>query len=129
MSRSTRRKIAEARSLAPDAALLFQGLVRGEERPCFAVRLPHDAAAPVAFLNVCAHRNQPVVVSELQPFDGHGRLECRAHGAIYDPTTGVCVEGPCVGARLVPVLLVEEDGALWAVDDDEVDDSIYADEP
>ena len=104
-------------------AVFFQAVVRGERRDCFAVR---HAGGLSAFVNVCAHRNQPVVVEAAHPFDDRGRIECRAHGAMYDPFSGECVEGPCQGARLTSVPLEIRDGEVLAIDDDVVDDSIYA---
>ncbi len=118
------RKVADGLILAEGGALFFEAAVRGEWRPCVAVG---TTAGPRAFLNVCAHRNQPVVVDD-RPFDSEGRMECRAHGAKYDALTGECVEGPCVGARLVPVRVEQLTDGLWTVDDDVVDDSMYADE-
>lgn len=123
-------KTRVANALAPGEARFFEGWVRGEIRPCFAVGLPAGGAA--AFVNVCAHRNRPVLVNEgpgvVESF-GAGALpvvECTAHGAVYDAASGECVEGPCVGAQLIPVQLeIREDG-VFAVDDDLVDDSIYA---
>lgn len=104
--------------------MLFVGCVRGAERECFAVRPVAEPQTPVAFLNICGHRNQPVATGA-PPFNDQGAIECRAHGALYD-LSGTCVGGPCVGARLVPVELLEKDGVLWALDDDVVDDSLYA---
>jgi nitrite reductase/ring-hydroxylating ferredoxin subunit len=86
-----------------------------------AVRSP---AGLTAFVNVCAHRHQPVVVDD-KPLDDSGRLECRAHGAFYDPATGLCVEGPCEGARLVSVPVRDDGAQLFVEDDDTVDDSVY----
>lgn len=116
------RRIAVLAELSPGEGRMFEAWVRGELRSCFLVRTPDGVHA---FLNVCAHRNQPVVVSE-DACDREGLVECRAHGAKYVPQTGECVEGPCVGARLVPVALTVEDGVVYALDDDTVDDSIYA---
>lgn len=101
--------------------MVFDAFVRGQLRPCFAVL---SETGPAAYLNVCAHRNQPVVV-DAHPFED-GLLECRAHGAFYRPDTGECVEGPCIGARLVSVPLRVEGSLVSAIDDDAVDDSIYA---
>ena len=118
------RRLIDSTALTSDGALTFDAMVRGEVRHCFAVRTAHGVRG---FVNVCAHRNQPVLVDD-RPYDDAGRLECRAHGALYEPETGLCVGGPCVGGRLLSVGLVEHDGALWVVDDDAVDDSVYADE-
>lgn len=118
------RRIADFEGQGPATAVFFEAVVRGDARPCFALR---TGAGVRAFLNVCAHRNQPVVVDG-RPLDDAGLVECRAHGAKYDPASGLCVEGPCEGARLVPVPVTERDGAWWVEDDDVVDDSVYADE-
>lgn len=69
---------------------------------------------PRAFVNQCAH--VPVELDWLEGafFDCDGRyLICATHGATYDPVSGVCVAGPCRGARLRPVPVVERDGAIW----------------
>ena len=116
-----RRVVCDIEALDDGQAVAFEAWVRGELRPCFAVL---TAEGPRGYLNVCAHRNQPVVV-DATPFTD-GLVECRAHGAFYRPETGECVEGPCVGARLVPVPLEVEGRAVHAVDDDAVDDSFYA---
>lgn len=126
---AARRRICSVRELPPGEAVTFTGLVRGEERPCFAIRVPHPDAGSAefaAYLNICAHRNQPVVDSRF-PFDEDSLVECRAHGARYEPHTGLCVDGPCVGARLVQLTVEEEGGELFALDDDTIDDSIYDD--
>lgn len=121
-----RRKVCAAGALPPGGAVEFEAYVRGELRRCFAVRDPASGGL-FAYLNVCAHRNQPVVV-DAAPFDGAGRVECRAHGAFYDPATGLCVKGPCEGASLVAVPLEQDGDEVWAIDDDAVDDSVYADD-
>jgi nitrite reductase/ring-hydroxylating ferredoxin subunit len=38
-----------------------------------------------------------------------GRIYCRTHGACYEPRTGVCDRGPCVGKALEK-LQVERQG-------------------
>ncbi len=115
------RTIAFSVTLPVGSALTFEALVAGETRDCVVVR---TTAGLSAFVNLCAHRRQPVVVDD-RPFDDRGRLECRAHGAFYDPATGVCVDGPCIGARLVGVPVREAGGLLVVDDDDVVDDSVY----
>lgn len=68
----------------------------------------------VAYLNQCMH-----VPTELdwQPgrfLDDTGRwIICATHGALYEPSSGVCVSGPCVKRR------------LWSLDVREEQDSVY----
>src|SRR5262249_10757751 len=43
------------------------------------------------------------------------RVVCHAHGAQFMPDTGVCVQGPCIGRRLIAVKTVTDaDGGLFA---------------
>ena len=42
-----------------------------------------------------------------------GMISIRStHGAMYDPTTGGCLGGPCRGGGLVPIPVEEIDGAV-----------------
>lgn len=83
----------------------------GREEPAFVVRYQ---GAPRAFLNRCAH-----VPMELdwQPgvfFDPQGLyLMCATHGALYHPATGQCLEGPCRGRGLVPLVVAESEGNIF----------------
>ncbi|MBU6381103.1 MAG: Rieske (2Fe-2S) protein [Betaproteobacteria bacterium] len=54
-----------------------------------------------AYLNRCAH--VPVELDWLEGafFDDTGHfLVCATHGAMYEPKTGLCVDGPCRGRSL-----------------------------
>jgi nitrite reductase/ring-hydroxylating ferredoxin subunit len=114
--------VCRSEDLLVGRAVQYRARVGGSDRPCFVLRLAAGDLA--AFVNVCAHRNQPVV-TDASPTDAQGRVECRAHGALYDPVTGECVGGPCEGARLTRAEVIEHDGVIAAVDDDVVDDSVY----
>jgi nitrite reductase/ring-hydroxylating ferredoxin subunit len=67
-----------------------------------------------AYLNRCAH-----VPTEMQARPGEfldaGRrfIVCTMHGAVYEPTTGRCIAGPCRGEWLAPIPVVEEDGRVY----------------
>lgn len=41
------------------------------------------------------------------------RIECFAHGALFEIETGLCTQGPCLGKRLIPVKTELRDGQLW----------------
>ena len=61
-----------------------------------------------AYFNECAHI--PVELDWLpgQFYDDARRLLiCSTHGAMYEPATGYCVSGPCRGARLRRLEVVE----------------------
>ena len=39
-------------------------------------------------------------------------LECRHHGALYEPDTGLCVAGPCLHARLQALEVIETEAGI-----------------
>jgi nitrite reductase/ring-hydroxylating ferredoxin subunit len=63
-----------------------------------------------AYVNRCRHVGISLDWVENQFFTTDGRyLICANHGALYEPTTGGCVWGPCAGQSL-HALAVEIDG-------------------
>ena len=95
----------------------FEVQLHGRSEPAFVVR--HRGRAH-AYLNRCAH--VPVELDWMPGafFDAEREmLICATHGATYDPASGHCVRGPCRGARLRPVAVVERDGSVWLEADDE----------
>lgn len=58
------------------------------------------------YLNACPHRGTELDWNRgafLCPEGTH--LQCSTHGARFDPATGLCLSGPCVGDRLERVSL------------------------
>ncbi len=53
------------------------------------------------FVNKCPHRGIELdwVPGAFIAVDGH-HLQCATHGALFDPDTGICISGPCVGKAL-----------------------------
>lgn len=63
------------------------------------------------YVNICPHQRVNLDWERDQFFDPNGtRLICGKHGALFQVETGACIEGPCLGARLEPVLLRVLDG-------------------
>ena len=57
-----------------------------------------------AYVNRCAHAGTPLDWWPNEFFTDDGRLlVCASHGALYEPDSGRCAEGPCGG------------GALWSL--------------
>ena len=101
-----------AASLAPGATAKFRLRCRGRSIEGLVVN--HDGTY-AAYVNVCAHAGTPLDLWPNEFYTEDGRwLVCATHGAIYDPATGVCVEGPCPGARLTPLPL-QRDGVTLTV--------------
>jgi nitrite reductase/ring-hydroxylating ferredoxin subunit len=88
----------------------FEVMHAGETQPAFVVR--YDGA-PRAYLNRCAHVPMELDWMQGKFFDSSETvLVCSTHGASYDPATGECVGGPCRGARLTALDVIERDGVV-----------------
>ena len=68
-----------------------------------------------AYENSCPHTNVNLNWQEDQFFSFDGLyLECSLHGALFEPTSGVCIRGPCVGKNLKKMDIVIENGVVYA---------------
>jgi nitrite reductase/ring-hydroxylating ferredoxin subunit len=84
---------------------------QGREEPAFVVRWNGDVHA---FLNRCAHVPMELDWQPGQFFDADSfYILCSTHGAHYEPSTGLCVLGPCKGKRLHALAVREEDGMIY----------------
>jgi len=109
------------RVIAQSAALLERGPgVRfeverfGRTRQAFVVRFDGVARA---YENACAHLAVELDWIPGEFFDEERRhLVCATHGALYEPADGHCVAGPCRGARLIPLPVMERDGQVLLIE-------------
>lgn len=61
----------------------------------------------VAFENRCPHWGVDLDMGFGDFVDPRsGLIACRNHLAAFDPDSGLCIAGPCVGDRLVPLEVV-----------------------
>lgn len=69
-------------------------------------------AGPRAYVNRCPHIGTPLDLVEGRVWT-HDRqhLICATHGALFEPATGLCIKGPCLGQSLEPVPLQLADRA------------------
>ena len=68
-----------------------------------------------AYLNRCPHIGISLDWVENRFFTVDGRyLMCANHGAVFEPATGACVWGPCVGAALQNLEVVIEGEEIFA---------------
>ena len=110
------------RVICPSGALAEGGRgVRFDWRPAggagkgFAVR--HDGA-PHAFVNRCPHLGTELDWQPGEFFEETGLyLICSTHGAMFEPASGLCVAGPCRGARLQAIAVEERQGRILIHDD------------
>lgn len=97
----------------PEAGLGIRFPVRagGEAAIGFVVRFEGKLHA---YLNRCAHIPIELDWEQGQFFESGKRyIMCSTHGAIYTPSTGQCVGGPCRGGHLRPITLVEKDQQVY----------------
>lgn len=64
--------------------------------------------------DACPHHGTPLPWRQDAYFDGSGQhVVCAAHGALFDPLTGICTLGPCLDDALTPVAVaLAADGSL-----------------
>jgi nitrite reductase/ring-hydroxylating ferredoxin subunit len=80
--------------------------------PAFAIK---HAGQVHAYLNQCAHVAMEMDWQVGQFFDFDAQyLMCATHGALYEPETGLCIAGPCIGKSLKPIPIVFYDNTLYA---------------
>ncbi|WP_144393105.1 Rieske (2Fe-2S) protein [Pleionea sediminis] len=67
-----------------------------------------------AYLNDCPHANARLNYDgdRIIALDGY-HIFCTVHGAQFDPKTGRCVRGPCLGQHLRPAEIKVDDDAVW----------------
>lgn len=93
------------------AGVRFEVERSGKPQQAFAVR--HHGRV-YGYLNRCRHVPIELDWNHGEFFDTSKiYLICSTHGALYAPDTGLCVGGPCRGARLEPVRLEESEGQVW----------------
>jgi nitrite reductase/ring-hydroxylating ferredoxin subunit len=82
-------------------------------RPARAFALRFEGRV-VAYLNRCAHVPTEMDWQPGEFLDAERRfIVCTTHGAVYEPTTGHCIAGPCAGARLMAIDVVERAGQVY----------------
>jgi nitrite reductase/ring-hydroxylating ferredoxin subunit len=66
-----------------------------------------------AYVNSCPHMGTPLDSFPDQFLDSSGRyLICSTHGARFEPESGLCVQGPCLGESLMRVPILLRDGCV-----------------
>jgi nitrite reductase/ring-hydroxylating ferredoxin subunit len=89
----------------------FKVLDGDYEQSAFAIRYQDQAHG---YLNRCAHVAMTMDWKPGEFFEDDKRyIMCATHGAIYEPDSGQCVGGPCRGARLEKLDVLEESGQVF----------------
>lgn len=106
-----RRRLATVRELREKKALKFTYRDEGVSREGF---LAWFEDRVVCYQNVCRHIPITLDYGDGQFFDAEAtHFICQTHGATYEPLTGKCIAGPCVGTLLksIPVEVVLDE--IW----------------
>lgn len=92
-------------------AVVFDVLLWRAPARAFALRFE---GVVVAYLNRCAHIPTEMDWQPGEFLDADRRfILCSMHGAVYEPTNGQCIAGPCRGERLTAVDVVERGGQVY----------------
>ena len=68
-----------------------------------------------AYVNRCPHTGITLDWVNNQFFSSDNRyLMCATHGAVFQPPTGECIWGPCVGLSLQSLPIEISDGQIYA---------------
>jgi nitrite reductase/ring-hydroxylating ferredoxin subunit len=90
-------------SLAPGQARKFRFRRDGEDVEGFIMR---HGDGLVAYVNRCPHWGVDLDMGEGTFYAPKvDRILCRNHGALFEPHSGYCDNGPCAGASLEPLRL------------------------
>ena len=67
-----------------------------------------------AYENSCPHTGVTLNWQAEQFFSFDGLyLQCSLHGALFEPTSGVCIRGPCAGSRLKKINIIVENEVVY----------------
>ncbi len=104
-------RIASWSEIPDREAIKFTYRQGGIPREGFLYRLEGQVKA---FENSCRHIPIPLDYGDGHFFDStRSRILCQNHGALFDPSTGLCVRGPCEGAFLNQLTVCLEDGWVY----------------
>lgn len=92
--------------LVTDEITSVDALIDGEME---SIMIHDDGRRIRAWLNICPHAGRRMDYAPGRFLRDQGHLVCAAHGASFDLGTGECVAGPCRGAHLRAVEVVEDE--------------------
>lgn len=108
---SERIRVAGVSTLGHGEARSFFFRRDGDDGAGFVLRV---GEALVAFENRCPHWMVDLDMGEGRFFSRRAqRIVCQNHGALFDPQTGVCEVGPCVGQALERFALEVDGDVAW----------------
>ncbi len=88
-----------------------KGFEFGEEAQRFAMFVIRKDGQIFAYRDLCPHAGHPIDFPPDRFWSLNGKsVKCASHGALFDPQSGLCINGPCEGRSLLPVPIHQKDG-------------------
>lgn len=104
-------KIARLDEVAEGQTVKFDFLRDGRQMEGFLTRFQGEL---VAYENRCRHLPLSLDFHDGRFFSRDGKhFICHNHNALYEPLTGLCVQGPCEGESLKRIKIELVDGEVW----------------
>jgi nitrite reductase/ring-hydroxylating ferredoxin subunit len=117
--------VPETHALETGAACVFRFRRGGSRLEGFVLQTGEQL---VAYANECPHWHVDLDLGDGKFWDPDSeRILCKNHAALFDPSTGECVVGPCIGLALEAFPLTEaSDGSWIEVPDAEPDEPMQS---
>ncbi len=98
-----------------ETGIKFHLSANGRQLPAFAIRYQGEV---YAYLNCCIHLMLELDWGDGEYFDTSGDyIICANHGALFEPKTGRCIDGPCYGSELIKIIIIEFNSHVLLDDD------------
>jgi len=109
-SRGDGRVIARVEEMGPGSVKKFWLICQKNRVDAFLINYQGTFHA---YVNRCRHMTTPLDFVRYQFFTEDGsHLVCLTHGALYEPASGLCLEGPCKGLSLYPLPVKVDQGEV-----------------
>ena len=70
----------------------------------------------IAYKNLCPHQGRRMDYATNQfLISESGTIICPAHGAEFEASTGLCINGPCLGQSLQPVHIQQNEENIFTI--------------
>lgn len=108
--------VARLEDLRRQQSVKFKFRREGISRDGFAALYQGEV---IVYENLCRHIPISIDYGDNRFFTGDGQhIICQTHGAMYDPKTGLCTQGPCEGASLFKIPFELRNGEIWIETED-----------
>lgn len=106
-----KKKICHLDELAQTSSKEFKVYIDENEKDAFLIPFRDSQ---YAYINSCPHTGATLNWQQGQFFNYNGEyVQCSLHGALFEPVTGKCIYGPCLGQHLVALDIVVEDDIVY----------------